>query len=52
MEQPIQSYDFRNLLMHMHEGIYFVDLDRRISFWNNAAENITGFTAEEVIGSS
>jgi len=31
-------------------GIYTVDLDRRITSWNNKASEITGYSAEEVIG--
>ncbi len=33
------------------EGVYFTDRDRRITFWNKAAERITGFRAKEVTGS-
>ena len=32
------------------DGIYCVDTERRIFFWNKAAERITGYTAEEMIG--
>ena len=52
MEPAIQSYDFLNLLMHIQEGVYFVDAERRITFWNNAAAAITGFSADDVVGSS
>jgi diguanylate cyclase (GGDEF)-like protein/PAS domain S-box-containing protein len=33
------------------EAVYFVDTERRITFWNKPAERLTGFTAQEVIGS-
>jgi diguanylate cyclase (GGDEF)-like protein/PAS domain S-box-containing protein len=33
------------------EAVYFVDADRRISFWNRSAERLTGFTSSEVVGS-
>lgn len=33
------------------EGVYFTDRDRRITFWNRAAERITGFMAQDVTGS-
>lgn len=39
-----------SLMNQINDGIYFVDRDRTIRFWNKAAENITGFSAEEVIG--
>jgi PAS domain S-box-containing protein len=32
------------------DGVFTVDLDRRIKFFNKAAETITGFTAGEAIG--
>ena len=32
------------------EGVFTVDADKRITFFNRAAERITGFTAEEAIG--
>lgn len=37
-------------LQHSAEGVYFVDREGQIVFWNKAAERITGFSAEEVIG--
>ena len=38
------------LLKALGEGIYLVDTDRRIVFWNEAAERITGFSQAEVLG--
>ena len=31
---------YRTVLNHLHEGVYFVDVDRKITFWNNGAEKI------------
>jgi len=42
----------RRLLDNLYEGVYFVDLDRRIIYWNRAAESITGYSKEEVVGRS
>lgn len=42
---------YRITLDHMYEGVYFVTLDRTITFWNKGAEMISGFSAEEVVGS-
>ncbi|HOM48866.1 MAG TPA: PAS domain-containing protein, partial [Candidatus Hydrogenedentes bacterium] len=36
----------------MNDGVYIVDRNRKILYWNKAAEEIAGFTAEEVIGKS
>ncbi|MCF6178090.1 MAG: sensor domain-containing diguanylate cyclase [Geopsychrobacter sp.] len=43
--------NYENLLENLSDGLYFVDCDRRITRWNRAAERITGYTAQEVIGS-
>ena len=32
------------------DGIYCVDTERKIFFWNKGAERITGYSAEEMIG--
>ncbi|HEY7096497.1 MAG TPA: PAS domain-containing protein [Terriglobales bacterium] len=40
----------RSVLDGLHLGIYIVDRDRRIVFWNKGAENITGYISQEVIG--
>lgn len=39
-----------DLLDHVADGVYYVDLSRRILRWNKAAERITGFTSGEVTG--
>lgn len=38
------------LLDSMSESVYVVDRARRITYWNRAAEQLTGFPAEEVLG--
>lgn len=43
--------DYLQLLDQLYDGLYFVDRQRRITFWNRTAEQITGFSADEVIGS-
>ncbi|MCX8124540.1 MAG: diguanylate cyclase [Spirochaetes bacterium] len=42
----------QSLLDSLNDGIYILDKNRKILFWNKAAESITGFTADEVIGKS
>ena len=41
---------FRLILDHVADGVYFVDRDRRILYWNRAAEALTGYSADEVVG--
>ena len=41
-----------DLLDQISDGVYFVDRDRRITYWNSGAERITGYTAAEVLGHS
>lgn len=39
-----------DIVNHIADGVYVVDMNRRISLWNKAAERITGFTPKEVEG--
>ena len=41
---------YRRLVEQAYDGIYFVDKQRRIQMWNKAAEKLTGFSQQEVIG--
>jgi diguanylate cyclase (GGDEF)-like protein/PAS domain S-box-containing protein len=41
---------YATLLDNLYDGVYFVNLKREITFWNMAAERITGFTKAEVLG--
>ncbi len=40
----------RRVLDSIFDGVYIVDRQRSILFWNHGAEEITGYTAEEVMG--
>lgn len=42
---------YRTLLDSISEGIYFVDRDRKIVFWNRGAEAITGHDRSEILES-
>lgn len=42
--------DCEAILNDLREGVYFVDRNREITFWNKGAEHITGFSAKEMIG--
>jgi diguanylate cyclase (GGDEF)-like protein/PAS domain S-box-containing protein len=45
-----QAAFYQGILDHLYDGVYFVDEQRRITYWNKGAERITGFTADEVVG--
>lgn len=38
------------ILDNIADGVYYVDRERRISYWNSAAEALTGYLADEVVG--
>lgn len=48
----INQTSYERIIESLHDGLYFVDKNRTITYWNKAAENISGFSAEEVIGKS
>lgn len=52
MHRNFSKIPFNEVLDSLFDGIYFVDKMRQITCWNKSAERITGFAAEEVIGSS
>ncbi|MCX8034553.1 MAG: sensor domain-containing diguanylate cyclase [Thermodesulfovibrio sp.] len=43
---------FLALLNYLYEGVYIIDKQRNIIFWNKSAEEITGYKSEEVLGRS
>lgn len=47
--KPAPSFH-EKLLDSLHDGVYFVDCERRITYWNKGAERLTGYSADEVIG--
>lgn len=40
----------QTVLDSLQEGVYIVDSQRKIVYWNKAAERITGFLTDEVVG--
>jgi diguanylate cyclase (GGDEF)-like protein/PAS domain S-box-containing protein len=43
---------YKKLLDQMGDGVYFVDRDRRILYWNEGAFRLSGYTAQELVGRS
>ena len=41
---------FKNLIENLFEGIYFVDRDRHITYWNKSAERISGYSSGHIMG--
>jgi len=41
---------YKSLLDNLYDGVYFVDTERRITYWNLGAERLTGYDTEEVVG--
>ena len=41
---------YRFLLDNLSDGVYLVDRQRRIVYWNRGAERLTGYSAAEVVG--
>jgi diguanylate cyclase (GGDEF)-like protein/PAS domain S-box-containing protein len=38
------------ILDDLYDGVYFLDPQRRITYWNNGAQRLTGYPAAEVVG--
>lgn len=40
----------QSVIDNLYDGVYYVDLHRRITYWNRGAERLTGYPAAEVVG--
>ncbi len=47
-----EATSFSAIIDNLYDGLYFVDTNRKITYWNKAAEKISGFSAAEVVGKS
>jgi diguanylate cyclase (GGDEF)-like protein/PAS domain S-box-containing protein len=43
---------YKDIIDHLYDGVYFVDRERVITYWNKGAEHITGYDESQVIGHS
>jgi diguanylate cyclase (GGDEF)-like protein/PAS domain S-box-containing protein len=41
---------YKNLLDNIYDGVYFVDINRKILYWNTSAEKLTGYGSSEMVG--
>lgn len=41
---------FKAILDNLYDGVYFVDRQREITYWNNGAERITGYSTGKIVG--
>lgn len=41
---------YRSLLDNLSDGVYMVDRQRRIVYWNRGAERLSGYSGAEVVG--
>lgn len=49
-KKPFESQFHKTLIDNLYDGVYFVNAERRITYWNKGAERITGHPAEEIVG--
>jgi diguanylate cyclase (GGDEF)-like protein/PAS domain S-box-containing protein len=41
---------YKKLVDNLYDGVYFVDPERKITYWNKSAEALTGYKSSEIIG--
>jgi PAS domain S-box/diguanylate cyclase (GGDEF) domain len=47
----VESAFYKSILDSIQDGVYFVDTERRITYWSRGAERISGYTSAEMEGS-
>ena len=50
---PVNQFDnefHKTIVDNLADGVYFVDPDRQITYWNHGAERITGYASGAVVG--
>jgi diguanylate cyclase (GGDEF)-like protein/PAS domain S-box-containing protein len=47
---PNEKDFYKEIIDNLYDGVYFVDRDRVITYWNKGAERITGYSAKQTIG--
>lgn len=47
---PDEKDFYKDIIDNLYDGVYFVDRDRQITYWNKGAERITGYSAGQAVG--
>ncbi len=51
MDAPIENNLFyKSMMDNLYDGVYFVDCERLITYWNKGAERISGYQAGHMLG--
>ena len=45
-----KSVVYKNILDNIYDGVYFVDKERKILYWNEGAKTLSGYSNQEMIG--
>ena len=48
----MEDHFYKEILNSLQDGVYFLNPDRIITYWNRGAEQISGYTAQQVLGKS
>lgn len=46
----ISGSSFKSVLDNLYDGVYVLNREKKIVYWNRSAERLTGFRADEVLG--
>ncbi len=47
---PNEKDFYKEIIDNLYDGVYFVNRDRVITYWNKGAERITGYSAKQTVG--
>ena len=48
MEESTHLY--KNILDNLYDGVYYLDQNKKVTFWNKGAERLTGYRSIDVLG--
>lgn len=50
-DKVVPELFYKELMDNLYDGVYFVNTERKITYWNRGAERITGYPANRMVGS-